>query len=66
MSLLPTQSPTRAHTATTPVAVRATHDPHAAAIADRAVFLADGELVRDLGACSAHEVLAVVEELSTR
>jgi putative ABC transport system ATP-binding protein len=43
-----------------------THDPRAAAIADRVIFLADGEIVRDLGACSAHEVLEVVEELSAR
>jgi putative ABC transport system ATP-binding protein len=46
--------------------VMVTHDPRAAAIADRVIFLADGEIVRDLGACSAHEVLEVVEELSAR
>ena len=27
-----------------------THDAHAAAIADRVLFLADGDIVRDLGA----------------
>ena len=27
----------------------ATHDAHAAAIADRVLFLADGDIVRDLG-----------------
>ena len=26
-----------------------THDAHAAAIADRVLFLADGQIVRDLG-----------------
>ena len=30
--------------------VMVTHDAHAAAIADRVLFLADGEIVRDLGA----------------
>ena len=29
--------------------VMVTHDPHAAAIADRVLFLADGLIVRDLG-----------------
>ncbi len=44
--------------------VMVTHDPHAAAIADRVLFLADGEIVRDLGACDAHAVMATMEELS--
>ena len=34
--------------------VMVTHDAHAAAIADRVVFLADGDIVRDLGPSSAH------------
>ena len=29
--------------------VMVTHDAHAAAIADRVLFLADGDIVRDLG-----------------
>src|SRR5918911_2756475 len=33
--------------------VMVTHDPHAAAIADRVLFLDDGHIVRDLGRCSA-------------
>ena len=37
--------------------VMVTHDPHAAAIADRVLFLADGEIVRDLTACDAHTVI---------
>ena len=37
--------------------VMVTHDPHAAAIADRVLFLADGEIVRDLDACDAHTVI---------
>jgi putative ABC transport system ATP-binding protein len=43
--------------------VMVTHDPHAAAIADRVLFLADGEIVRDLKACDAHTVIATMEEL---
>ena len=44
--------------------VMVTHDAHAAAIADRVLFLADGEIVRDLGRSSAHEILATLEQLS--
>jgi len=43
--------------------VMVTHDPHAAAIADRVLFLADGVIVRDLDACDAHTVIATMEEL---
>ena len=46
--------------------VMVTHDAHAAAIADRVVFLADGEIVRDLGPSSAHEILATLEEIGGR
>jgi putative ABC transport system ATP-binding protein len=46
--------------------VMVTHDPQAAAIADRILFLADGEIVRDAGALSAHEVVGAMEELSGR
>jgi putative ABC transport system ATP-binding protein len=45
--------------------VMVTHDPHAAAIADRVLFLADGEIVRDLEACDAHAVMTTMEELRT-
>ena len=44
--------------------VMVTHDPRAAAIADRILFLADGVIVRDLGRTEAHEVIAVTEELA--
>jgi putative ABC transport system ATP-binding protein len=44
--------------------VMVTHDPHAAAIADRVLFLADGQIVRDLPRSGAHEVMATMEELS--
>jgi putative ABC transport system ATP-binding protein len=43
-----------------------THDAQAAAIADRVLFLADGRIVRDIGACSAHRILEIIEEVSGR
>jgi putative ABC transport system ATP-binding protein len=43
--------------------VMVTHDPHAAAIADRVLFLADGEIVRDLDGCDSHTVMTTMEEL---
>jgi putative ABC transport system ATP-binding protein len=46
--------------------VMVTHDAHAAAIADRVLFLADGDIVRDIGASSAHHILEVLEEVSGR
>jgi putative ABC transport system ATP-binding protein len=46
--------------------VMVTHDANAAAIADRILFLADGQIVRDLGKASAAEVLEVMNELTTR
>src|SRR5436305_1364763 len=44
--------------------VMVTHDPRAAAIADRILFLPYGLIVRDLGRSDAHEVIAVIDELS--
>ena len=46
--------------------VMVTHDAHAAAIADRVLFLADGHIVRDLPRCSAHQILETLEEVSGR
>jgi putative ABC transport system ATP-binding protein len=46
--------------------VMVTHDAHAAAIADRVLFLADGDIVRDLGPSSAHDVLETLEQVSGR
>jgi putative ABC transport system ATP-binding protein len=46
--------------------VMVTHDAHAAAIADRVLFLADGEIVRDLGRSTAHEILEALEDLTRR
>jgi putative ABC transport system ATP-binding protein len=44
--------------------VMVTHEPQAAAIADRIFFLADGLIVRELGPSSAHEVLEAMEAVS--
>jgi putative ABC transport system ATP-binding protein len=46
--------------------VMVTHDAHAAAIADRVLFLADGNIVRDLGRSTAHEILATLEDVTGR
>jgi putative ABC transport system ATP-binding protein len=46
--------------------VMVTHDAHAAAIADRVLFLADGHIVRDLGRSTEHEILATLEQVSAR
>ncbi len=46
--------------------VMVTHDAHAAAIADRILFLADGEIVTDLGPSSPHEILRTLEAVSGR
>ncbi|MDH4102400.1 MAG: ABC transporter ATP-binding protein [Thermoleophilia bacterium] len=44
--------------------VMVTHDARAAAMAHRVLFLADGEIVRELGESSAHDILSVMEEVS--
>jgi hypothetical protein len=44
--------------------VMVTHDAHAAAIADRVLFLADGDIVCDLGRSTAHEILETLEAVS--
>jgi putative ABC transport system ATP-binding protein len=46
--------------------VMVTHDAHAAAIADRVLFLADGHIVDDLGPSSAHTILDTLEEVAGR
>jgi len=43
-----------------------THDPRAAAIADRILFLADGQIVKDLGKATAHDVIVAMEELELK
>jgi putative ABC transport system ATP-binding protein len=44
--------------------VMVTHDPQAAAIADRILVLADGEIVRDTGPSTAREIASVIDGLS--
>jgi putative ABC transport system ATP-binding protein len=46
--------------------VMVTHDAHAAAIADRVLFLADGMIVEDLGRSTAHEILDTLEAVTAR
>jgi putative ABC transport system ATP-binding protein len=43
-----------------------THDPSAAAAADRVLFLADGLIVSDLDRPSRAEVIAGLEEVTNR
>src|SRR5919204_2231575 len=43
-----------------------THDPRAAAMADRILFLADGRIVKDITGSTAVEVLAAMQEVSCR
>src|ERR687896_2251356 len=44
--------------------VMVTHDPQAAVIADRILFLDDGVVVRDQETCTAREILATMDELA--
>src|SRR5919197_3193191 len=46
--------------------VMVTHDPRAAAIADRILFLDDGLIVKELGRSESHDVITVMEDLSAR
>ena len=44
--------------------VMVTHDPRSASIADRILFLADGNIVKELPRSDPHDVVAAMEELS--
>jgi putative ABC transport system ATP-binding protein len=46
--------------------VMVTHDAHAAAIADRVLFLADGCIVKELRGADAGQILSAMEEVSQR
>jgi putative ABC transport system ATP-binding protein len=46
--------------------VMVTHDPRAAAIADRILFLADGQIVRDMPRVDASTVIAAMDEIAAR
>jgi putative ABC transport system ATP-binding protein len=43
--------------------VMVTHDARAAAMADRVLFLADGEIVKETGRTSQHEILQIIDTL---
>ena len=44
--------------------VMVTHDPNACSFADRTLFLADGEIVREVAKTDAHEIVTTMEEVS--
>ncbi len=44
--------------------VMVTHDPGAAAVSDRTMFLADGKLVKDIGRSSASQVLQAMNDMT--
>ena len=44
--------------------VMVTHDVRAATVADRIVYLADGQIVKDVGPSTAAEIVSAVEEVS--
>ena len=46
--------------------VMVTHDAHAAAIADRILFLADGLIVKDLGPSTSQQILDALQEVTGR
>ena len=46
--------------------VMVTHDPSAAAWADRAVFLADGQIVHEIASPTADAVLEAIKRLDTK
>jgi putative ABC transport system ATP-binding protein len=44
--------------------IMVTHDAHAAAIADRVLFLADGQIVKDIGQSTSHQILETLEAVT--
>src|ERR1051325_1080889 len=44
--------------------VMVTHDPYAASVADRILFLEDGRIVRELGGASADDIIAAMKGLT--
>ena len=46
--------------------VMVTHEARAASFADRVLFLADGEIVRDLARASEQEILQTIREVTLK
>jgi putative ABC transport system ATP-binding protein len=46
--------------------VMVTHEPRAAAIADRVLFLADGRIVKELPRSTQHEILSALEAITNK
>jgi putative ABC transport system ATP-binding protein len=46
--------------------VMVTHEARGCEIGDRTLFLADGQIVRELGRANAHEIVETMEEVSTK
>jgi putative ABC transport system ATP-binding protein len=46
--------------------VMVTHDPHAAAVADRILFLEDGRIVREMAGASSDDIIAEMKELGAQ
>ena len=46
--------------------VMVTHDAKAATIADRVLFLADGQIVRDIGRADEAQLLETVKEVTLK
>jgi putative ABC transport system ATP-binding protein len=46
--------------------VMVTHEPRGCEIGDRTLFLADGQIVRELGRANAHEIVETMEEVSRK
>ncbi|MEU8222517.1 ABC transporter ATP-binding protein [Kribbella sp. NPDC048915] len=46
--------------------VMVTHDPRAASLADRVLYLADGQIVKETGRASQHEILQYIETLDLK
>jgi putative ABC transport system ATP-binding protein len=42
-----------------------THEARAAVIADRVLYLADGQIVRELSGASQHEITETMDEIAT-
>jgi putative ABC transport system ATP-binding protein len=45
--------------------VMVTHDPHAASIADRVLFLEDGKLVSELVGAGSDDIIAAMKKLGS-